>query len=83
MKVGDLVRRKWPPCSISPSDLRMKDKLFVVTRKGINSYGSEAVLIYPEPEPDESYAVAQRRVDPNNADHYYFADLFEVLRESR
>ena len=82
MKVGDLVRRKWPPCSISPSDLRMKDKLFVVTRKGINSYGSEAVLIYPEPEP-ESYTGAQRRVDPNNADHYYFADLFEVVSESR
>jgi hypothetical protein len=82
VKVGDLVRRKWPPRSISPSDLLMKDRLFVVTRKATNSFGAEAVLIYPDPEPDSLLSLA-RRLCPNNADHYYFADFFEVISESR
>tara|TARA_B100001093_G_scaffold477192_1_gene504243 strand:- start:1155 stop:1295 length:141 start_codon:yes stop_codon:yes gene_type:complete len=45
-------------------------------RREINPLGHEIVWIYPDPEPEQDY-------DHTDDDNYYFADLFEVLSESR
>ena len=49
---------------------------FLVVRKEINTRGYDKVWIYPDLEPDSGY-------DHTDEDNYYFADLFEVISESR
>jgi hypothetical protein len=49
---------------------------FLVVRKEINIRGYDMVWIYPDLEPDSGY-------DHTDEDNYYFADLFEVVSESR
>jgi len=70
VKVGDLIRAQSFHQHIS------KCKLFIVMRREINPLGHEIVWIYPDPEPEQDY-------DHTDDDNYYFADLFEVLSESR
>jgi hypothetical protein len=49
---------------------------FLVVRKERNIRGYDMVWVYPDLEPDSGY-------DHTEEDNYYFADLFEVVSESR
>ena len=68
MKVGDLIKRK--------GDSQCYSGKFLVVRKKRNIRGYDMVWIYPDLEPDSGY-------DHTDEDNYYFADLFEVISESR
>ena len=67
MKVGDLVRRR---------NKKYYQAKFLVVRKERNIRGYDMVWIYPDLEPDSGY-------DHTDEYNYYFADLFEVISESR
>ena len=68
MKVGDLIKRKRDSCFYRGK--------FLVVRKERNIRGYDMLWIYPDPEPDSVY-------DHTDEDNYYFADMFEVVSESR
>lgn len=67
MKVGDLVRRR---------NKKYYQAKFLVVRKERHIRGYDMVWVYPDLEPDSGY-------DHTDEDNYYFADLFEVVNESR
>jgi len=67
VKVGDLIRRK---------EAKYHCGKFLVVRKERNIRGYDMVWIYPDLDADSGY-------DHTDEDNYYFADLFEVVSESR
>ena len=73
MKVGDLVKRRERTGIINRETL---DKVFLVVRREINHRNYEIVWIYPDLDDDPDF-------DHTVEDNYYFADLFEVISESR
>jgi len=70
MKVGDLVKRREGTGTINRETL---DKVFLVVRREVNHHAYEIVWLYPDLD------TPARSVE----DNYYFADLFEVVSESR
>lgn len=71
MKVGDLIRRR-----DGTGVKNRRKKLFLVMRTETNIRNYEIVWIYPDLEANSGY-------DHTMKDNYYFADLFEVVNESR
>jgi len=73
MKVGDLVKRREGTGIINRETL---DKVFLVVRREVNHHAYEIVWLYPDLGDDPAF-------DHTVEDNYYFADLFEVVSESR
>ena len=73
MKVGDLVKRRE---GTGINNRETLDKVFLVVRREVNHHAYEIVWLYPDLGDDPAF-------DHTVEDNYYFADLFEVVSESR